>query len=74
MGADLETVSVEGHPQRSFFCFHDYDYYLDVTKQTALMPDVKSLADGLKESYEWFRQNRDAVMRRPYADYIDANI
>ena len=73
VGADLETVSVEGHPQRAYFCFHDYDYYLDVTKQTDLMPDVKPLDVGLKESYEWFRQNRDAIMRRPYAEYIDAN-
>ena len=74
VGADLETVSVEGHPQRDYFCFHDYEYYLDVTRQTVLMPDVKPLAEGLKESYEWFRQNRDAVMRRPYMEYIDTNI
>ena len=74
VGTDLETVSVEGHPQRSFFCFHDYDYYLDVTRQTALMPNVKPLAEGLKESYECFRQHRGAVMRRPYMEYIDTNI
>jgi len=65
---------VEGHPQRAYFCFHDYDYYLDVRKQIAIMPDVKPLAAGLQESFEWFRQNRDAVMRRPYAEYIDANV
>ena len=74
VGADLETVRVEGHHQRSFFCFHDYDYYLDVTRQTVLMPDVKPLAEGLKESYEWFQQHRDAVMRRPYTEYIDTYI
>ena len=74
VGADLETVSVEGHYQRAYFCFHDYNYYLDVTRQTMLMPDVKPLAEGLKESYEWFRQNRDAVMRRPYMEYINTNI
>ena len=74
VGADLVTVSVVGHPQRSYYCFHDYDYYLDVTRQTALMPNVKPLAEGLKESYEWFRQNRDAVMRRPYTEYINTNI
>ena len=74
VGADLETVSVEGHPQRAYFCFHDYDHYLDVTRQTALMPDVKPLAEGLKESYEWFSQNRDAVMRRPYMEYINENV
>ena len=74
VGANLETVHVEGHPQYRYFCFRDFDYYLDVTKQANLMPDVKPLAEGIKESWEWFRQNRDAVMRRPYAQYIDANI
>ena len=74
VGAKLETVYVEGHPQYRYFCFRDYDYYLDVTKQVALMLDVKPLAEGLKESWEWFRQNRDAVMRRAYAEYIDENI
>ena len=74
VGTELETVRVDGHPQRAYFCFHDYDYYLDVAKQTELMPDGKPLAEGLKESYEWFRQHRDAVMRRPYMEYIDANI
>ncbi|MBQ2927123.1 MAG: NAD-dependent epimerase/dehydratase family protein [Oscillospiraceae bacterium] len=70
-GANLETISIDGHPQRNYFCFHDYDYFLDVTRQSSLMPDVKPLAEGLQESYEWFRKNRDAVMRRPYTDYID---
>ena len=74
VGADLVTVSVVGHPQRSYYCFHDYDYYLDVTRQTALMPNVKPIAEGIKESYEWFCQNRDAVMRRPYMEYINTNI
>ena len=74
VGAELKTVSVEGHPQRAYFCFHDYDYCLDVAKQTSLMPSVKPLAEGLRESYAWFRDHRDAVLRRPYADYIDENL
>ena len=74
VGANLETIRVEGHHQRAYFCFHDYDYYLDVTKQTDLMPDVKPLPEGLKESYEWFRQHRDGVIRRSYMDYIDQNL
>lgn len=74
VGADLETVSVEGHPQRAYFCFHDYDYYLDVTKQMTLMSDVKPLAEGLRESYELFQQHREGVMRRPYMEYIDVNL
>ena len=74
VGAKPETVQVEGHPQRAYFCFHDYDYYLDVSKQIAFMQDVKPLEEGLQESYEWFRQNRDAVMRRPYMEYIDTMV
>ena len=74
VGTDLETVSVEGHPQRAYFCFPDYDYYLDVSRQTALMPDGKPLAEGLKESYEWFRRHRDAVTPKPYTEYIDSNL
>ena len=72
--APLETVNVEGHPQRSFFCLHDYDYYLDVTRQTALMPDVKPLAEGLRESCAWYRENREASRKRPYTEYIQQNI
>ena len=74
VGADLETVRVDGHPQRAYFCFHVYDYYLDVSKQMALMPDVRPLAEGLQGSYEWFCQHRDEVMRRPYMEYIDADL
>ena len=71
VGVPLETDNVHGHPQRSFFCFHDYEYSLDVTRQTALMPDVMPLAEGVKESYEWFRRNREAIVRKPYLEYID---
>ena len=74
VGAQLETVQVEGHPQRTFFCFHEYQYHLDVTAQSALMPELKPMALGMQESYQWFRENRDAVIRRPYMEYIDKNI
>lgn len=74
VGIPLETVSVTDHPQRSFFPFHDYDYRLDVAKQQALMPRTKLLADGLKESWDWFREHREAVMRKPLLDYIDRNL
>ena len=73
VGAELVAVRVEGHPQRAYFCFHDYDYCLDVGRQAVLMPEVKLLAEGLQESYQWFCRNRDAVLRRPYIEYIDAN-
>jgi len=73
-GAALKTVRVEGHPQRSYFPFHDYDYVLDVSKQQALMPDTKPLSEGLKESYAWFRNHRDAVVRKPLFSYIDTTL
>ena len=74
VGADLETVSVTGHPQRSYFCFHDYDYCLDVSKQIALMPRVKPLAEGVREAYGWFCRNRNAVIPKPYMAYIDEHL
>ena len=73
VGKELETVSVEGHQQRSYFSFPDYEYCLDVAAQSALMPEVKPLDQGLRESYQWFRKNRETVIRRPYMEYIDAN-
>lgn len=72
VGAPLRTVSAgPEHGQRSYFCFHDYGYCLDVTRQRALMPDTKPLAEGLRESWEWFRTHRDTVNRKPYFQYID---
>lgn len=74
VGAALETVPVAEHVQHDYFCFRDYTYYLGVEGQSALMPNVKPLDQGLRESYEWFRESRDSVMRKPYMDYIDAHI
>ena len=71
VGAPLHALSVEGHPQRSYFPFHDYDYFLDVSRQQALMPDTKPLAEGLRESWEWFRSHREEVLRKPLFSYID---
>lgn len=71
----LETLCADsGHAQRSFFPFHAYDYRLDVAGQTALMPDVKSLSEGLREEYLWFRAHREEVNRKPFTKYIDENI
>lgn len=73
VGAELKTWYIN-EPQRSFFCFHDYEYYLDVSKQEALMPETKSLLEGLRESYEWYCDNEEQVMKRPYIDYIDSKV
>lgn len=74
VGAPLETASVYDHFQRLYFPFHDYDYFLNVDAQRELMPDTKSLEDGLKEEYEWFRDHREEVNRKPMKEYIDKHL
>ncbi len=59
------------HPVRSYFCFYDYEYYLEVSKMSALMPVTKSLREGLKEEYEWYINHRNEMQRKPYIQYID---
>ncbi len=61
-------------PQRSYFPFLDYPYSLDVAAQTALLPTVTSLGEGLGESYAWYKDNREQVRRKPLLSYIDENL
>lgn len=37
--------------QRNYFCFYNYDYTLDISKQKAIMPETEPLERGLEESY-----------------------
>ena len=74
-GKQAEFVNVFADvEQRNYFSFYDYEYYLDVTKQYELLPDTKPLYDGLKEAFEWYRDNSDKVVRKPYMEYIDGNL
>ena len=59
-------------PQRSYFCFHNYEYILDVTKQYELMSDTTSLEEGLKEEFEWYKTNPDNINRKPYFEFINS--
>ena len=61
-------------PQRSYFPFLDYSYVLDVTKQNEFMKDTIPLFDGLRESYEWYKNNRELVRRKPLIEYINKNL
>lgn len=70
---DIRYVSAE-YEQRQYFPFRDYEYYLDVTRQTELLTDLKPLEIGLKESYEWFKNNRELIVRKDYFRYIEEKI
>lgn len=64
-------VYVDGNiPQRSYFPFYDYDYKLDVSAMLELMPEVKPLEEGLRQSYEWFSENRELIARKPLLEFI----
>ncbi|MDE6781518.1 MAG: NAD-dependent epimerase/dehydratase family protein [Ruminococcus sp.] len=60
--------------QRLYFPFRNYEYILDVTKQTKIMSDVKSFETGLKQSYDWYRNNRELIVRKDYLQYIKNNL
>lgn len=61
-------------PQRSYFPFYDYDYKLDVSAMTELMPTLKPLDESLWQSYEWYAENRELITRKPLLDYISENL
>lgn len=60
--------------QRNYFCFYDYEYYLDVSKQCELMPETESLVTGLQEAFMWYQANQDKVNKKDYFDFIDNNL
>ncbi len=60
--------------QRDYFCFYDYEYILDVTKQNGLMQNTITLEDGLKQEFEWYKNNAQSILKKPYLDFIDNNL
>jgi len=38
-----------------------------------MLPATKSLYDGLKESYEWYKRNREQVRKKDFIEFIDEN-
>lgn len=75
VGAPLEKVYVKNHEnQRDYFSFYDYECALDVSKQEKLLPETKSLAEGLKESFAWYSGHTEDVARKEYIKFIDENL
>ena len=72
LGKEVQFESVYSNVnQREYFPFHDYGYELDVTEMLKLMPEVKPMEQGLKESYDWYKENRGLVRVKPLIQYID---
>lgn len=75
VGKQVEFVHVpKGPEQRSYFCFHDYEYALDIQKQQRQMPVTKPIEEGLKASLEWYLAHPEEVNKKPLMDYIDGNL
>lgn len=71
-GKQAELVNVyEDINPRNYFSFYDYEYYLDVSRQHELMPDMKPFFEGLQEAFDWYRKNPGEVSRKPFLDYIE---
>lgn len=60
--------------QREYFPFLDYEYVLDVGEQNRLMTETKALSEGLRQSYEWYRENRREVRRKGLIEFIKCNL
>lgn len=74
-GKAAEFVTVhEDIEQRNYFSFYDYEYCLDVARQYKLMDEATDLESGLKEAWEWYRENEDKVNKKPYLEYIDTRL
>ena len=72
-GAEFEEVHRDVS-QREYFCFHDYAYQLDVTRQETLIKDTVPLEEGLRESYRWYCVHSKEVNRKGYLAYIDTRL
>ena len=60
--------------QRNFFSFYNYEYYLDVSRQSKIYPETISLEDGLKDAVEWYLEHSAEVNKKPYFKFIDENL
>ena len=60
--------------QRNYFSFYNYEYYLDVTRQSKIYPETISLEDGIKDAAKWYLEHKTDVNKKPYFEYIDSNL
>ena len=75
LGKTPSFVNVyEDIEQRKYFSFYDYEYCLDVSRQSKIYPQTISLEEGLKEAAEWYLENGDEVNKKPYFEFIDESL
>lgn len=75
VGTELKIQNVyENILQKNYFCFYDYEYELDVSLQKKLMAETTDLKEGLRQSYLWYKENKDKVNKRNYIEFIETNI
>lgn len=55
----------DGRNVRDFFPFFDYDNVLDVSRIKAIYPNETPFVEGLKNTFEWFKTNRDNIEFKP---------
>ena len=60
--------------QRNYFSFYNYEYYLDVSRQSKIYPETMSLEEGLKDTVKWYLEHSTEVNKKPYFEYIDENL
>lgn len=60
--------------QRNYFSFYNYEYYLDVSRQSKIYPETIPLEDGLKDAAEWYLEHSAEVNKKPYFEFIDENL
>lgn len=75
LGKNPEFVNVhEKIEQRNYFCFYNYEYYLDVSRQGKIFSETITLEDGLKDAFEWYLEHNTEVNKKPYFEFIDENL
>ena len=74
VGSKLEKVYINNHDnQRDYFSFYDYEYILDVSKQNEILSNTINIKDGLKQSFDWYINHKDDVIKKDYIKFIDEN-
>ena len=62
------SLTCEGHKSS-----YNYEYKLDITRQKNLLKETTNLREGFRESYCWYKNNKDKVNRKAYLDFINKN-